>query len=52
MGDDHIELKRLKKVLADEFEIKDLDFLSIEFARSKRASLFLNRNMCWILLER
>ena len=35
----HIELKRLKEKLVDEFEIKDLGmlkyFLGIEFARSK-----------------
>ena len=39
-GDDSNELKRLKKVLACEFEIKDLGalkyFLGMEFARSKK----------------
>ena len=39
-GDDHDELKRLKRVLADDFEIKDLGvlkyFLGMAFARSKK----------------
>ena len=39
-GDDSMELERLKKVLANDFEIKDLGtlkyFLGMEFARSKK----------------
>ena len=45
----HIELKRLKEKLVDEFEIKDLGmlkyFLGIEFARSKE-SIFVNQCKC------
>ena len=39
-GDDHVEQERLKRVLASDFEIKDLGgleyFLGMEFSRSKR----------------
>lgn len=39
-GDDTLEMKRLKDVLATEFEIKDLDqmryFLGMEVARSRK----------------
>lgn len=38
-GDDYVKLVRLKKLLADDFEVKDLGtvkyFLGMEFARSK-----------------
>ena len=45
-GDDSIELEGLKKVLANDFEIKDLGtlkyFLGMEFARSKKG-LFVSQ---------
>ena len=54
-GNDKKELKRLKKVLVKEFEIKDLDdlkyFLGMEFARSKKG-MSPNKNMYLIYLEK
>ena len=48
-GDDSEELERLKKLLANEFEIKDLGelkyFLRMEFARSKRGIFVFQRSM-------
>ena len=55
-GDDHVELKRLKRVPVDDFEIKGLGsieyFLGWSLPIVKRAFVFLNENMCWIFLER
>ena len=49
IGDDSEELERLKKLLANEFEIKDLGelkyFLRMEFARSKRGIFVFQRSM-------
>lgn len=46
--DDHAELIRLKKILSDAFEIKELGplryFLGIEFAKSKEAGSLTNEN--------
>ena len=47
--DDVVELDRLKKALACEFEIKDLGplkyFLGMEFARSKKGIFFLSKKV-------
>lgn len=47
-GDDKEEIARLKKLLAHEFEVKDLRelqyFLGIEVARSKRGILFIKES--------
>lgn len=54
-GDDFFELGRLKKALASEFEIKDLDplkyFLGMEFARSKKEIFVSQRKYILDLLE-
>ena len=56
IGDYEEDLLRLKKLLAKEFEIKDLGcpkyFLGIEVSRSKEVYLSLNVNMSWIYLKR
>ena len=53
-GDDVVELDRLKKVLAHEFEIKDLGplkyFLGIEFARSNKGIFISQRKYILDLL--
>ena len=53
-GNDNKELERLKKVLAKEFEIKDLDdlkyFLGMEFARSKKGIFVSQRKYVLNLL--
>lgn len=45
-GDDNVKLKRFKKKLVDNFEIRDLGalkyFLGMEFARSKK-SIFVDQ---------
>ena len=53
-GDDVVELDRLKKALAREFEIKDLSplkyFLGMEFARSKKGIFISQRKYILDLL--
>ncbi|XP_028100257.1 uncharacterized protein LOC114299661 [Camellia sinensis] len=55
MGDDHVELKSIKIVLADDFEIKDLGvlkhFLRIKFARSKKGIIMSQQKYVLDLLE-
>ena len=53
--DDNIELKGLKKVLANDFKIKDLGtlkyFLGMEFARSKKGLFVSQRKYVLDLLR-
>ena len=51
-GDDVVELDRLKKALAREFEIKDLGplkyFLGMEFVRSKKG-IFISQRSTYLI---
>ena len=50
-GTNDIEIARLKRSLAAEFEIKDLGslryFLGMEFARSKKRDLYFTKKVCF-----
>ena len=54
-GDDHTELNRLKTVLSNDFEIKDLGtlkyFIGMEFARSKKGIFVSQRKYVLDLLS-
>ena len=54
-SDDHVEQERLKRVLASDFEIKDLGglkyFLGMEFSRSKRGIFVSQRKYVLDLLS-
>ncbi len=54
-GNDHTELTRIKKLLAKDFEVKDLGilkyFLGMEFARSKEGLVVSQRKYVLDLLE-
>ena len=47
IGNNHVEIEALKKILAKEFEVKDLGalrcFLGTEIAKKKMESLFLKK---------
>ena len=55
IGDDSLELERLKKALTREFEIKDLAplryFIGMEFARSKKGIFIFQRKYILDLLS-
>ena len=55
IGDNEVQIQRLKKKLAQDFEIKDLGtlkyFLGMEFARSKKGILVNQRNYILDLLD-
>ena len=55
IGDDHLEIKRLKMLLTQDFEIKDLGalkyFLGMEFARSRKGIFVSQRKYVLDLLK-